>query len=62
MTEPVVMDPKDPRLVDDLIERARTRPDGIELLRDGWLGSVAMIFSVLAFTVEAARARLQSAS
>ena len=60
MNEPQLMDPKDPRLVEELIERARKRPDGIELLREGWLGSVAMIFSVHAFTVEAARARLQS--
>ena len=62
MKEPEVFDPKDPRAVDDLIARAQTKPDGIELLRDGYLGSVAIIYGVHAFTVEAARARLQSES
>lgn len=56
---PVVANPRDPRLVDELIARARRHPMGIELLLGGLLGSVAIILGAHAFTVEAARARLR---
>lgn len=52
--------PRDPRLVDDLIARAQTDPHGLELLRCGHLGTVAITFGTHAFTVEAARARLRT--
>lgn len=50
----------DPLLVDDLIDRARKHRLGIDFLRDGLLGSVAAEFGAHAFTVEAARQRLQN--
>jgi len=49
---------RDPRLVDELITRAHAQPNGIELLTDGPVDSVAIAFGVSAFTVEAARAQL----
>ena len=48
----------DPRLVDDLIARARKHPLGVDFLLHGYLGTVAISFGAHAFTVEAARARL----
>ncbi|MFZ2490631.1 MAG: hypothetical protein WA208_04015 [Thermoanaerobaculia bacterium] len=51
--------PEDPRLVDELIARARRHPLGLEFLLTGLLGSVAIALGVHAFTVEAARARLR---
>ena len=51
-------DPRDPKFVDNLIDCAR-RSGRMELLREGELGATAIIFGVHAFTVEAARARLQ---
>lgn len=52
--------PEDPRLVDDLIARARRHPLGIEFLLSGLLASVAIVLGVHAFTVEAARRRLRN--
>lgn len=51
--------PSDTPLVDELIERARLHPLGVEFLRDGFLGSVAAEFGAHALTVEAARLRLK---
>lgn len=56
---PIAAKPEDPRLVDDLIARARRHPLGLEFLLTGLLGSVAIALGVHAFTVEAARARLR---
>jgi hypothetical protein len=53
--------PTDPRLVDELIERARAHPLGTEFLEEGYLDSVAAGFQAHAFTVEAARERLKKA-
>lgn len=44
--------------VDALIAAARRHPLGVEFLAGGWLDSVAAIFGVHAFVVEAARERL----
>lgn len=44
--------------VAQLIEEARRHPLGIEFLREGELGSVAVTFGVHAFTVDAARRQL----
>ena len=44
--------------IDALIEDARRHPLGLEFLRHGQLGSVAMIFHAHALTVDAARDRL----
>jgi hypothetical protein len=55
-------DPRDPRLVDELIARARQDPRGIEFLLRGLLGSVAVVHGAHAFTVEAARAKLRNAN
>jgi hypothetical protein len=49
---------EDPREVDELIERARAHPLGIDFLVRGHLASVAATFQTHAFTVEAARLRL----
>ncbi len=49
---------EDPKEVDDLIERARAHPLGLDFLVEGYLGSVAVSFQTHAFTVEAARNRL----
>ena len=48
----------DPRLVDEVIARARKHPLGIDFLLHGYLGTVAISLDAHAFTVEAARARL----
>ncbi|MFN7987428.1 MAG: hypothetical protein U0529_08150 [Thermoanaerobaculia bacterium] len=48
-------DPRDPALVADLVERAKTHPLGIDYLKGGHLGSVAATFETHAFTVLAAR-------
>lgn len=50
----------DPRLVDEVIARARKHPGGIDFLLDGYLGCVAISLGAHAFTVEAARARLMA--
>jgi hypothetical protein len=52
-------DPEDPRLVDQLIARAKKHPLGIEFLASGFLASVAIGLGAHAFTVEAARRRLK---
>lgn len=54
----VPVDPEDPRLVDDLIARARRHPLGLVFLLSGLLASVAIVLGVHAFTVDAARKRL----
>lgn len=59
MPEPAVKDPEDPRLVDQLIERASKHPLGLEFLVSGFLASVAIGLGAHAFTVEAARRRLR---
>jgi hypothetical protein len=59
-TKVALPDPEDPRLVDDLIARARRHPLGLEFLAGGMLASVAILFGVHAFTVDAARKRLLS--
>lgn len=51
--------PEDPRLVDQLIARAKKHPLGIEFLVSGFLASVAIGLGAHAFTVEAARRRLK---
>jgi hypothetical protein len=51
--------PKDPRVVQELIERAKKHPLGVEFLAQGSLDSVAANFEAHAFTVEAARERLR---
>ena len=48
----------DPRLVDEVIARARKHPLGIDFLLHGYLGTVAISLDAHAFTIEAARARL----
>ena len=48
----------DPRLVDALIDRARSHPLGTEFLSQGSLDSVSAAFEAHAFTIEAARERL----
>ena len=49
----------DPRVVDALIHRAKSHPLGTEFLSQGSLDSVSAAFQAHAFTVEAARERLQ---
>ena len=49
------VDPRDPVLVADLVERAKTHPLGLDYLKGGHLGSVAATFETHAFTVLAAR-------
>jgi len=44
--------------VDDLLRRARAHPLGTGFLTDGSLDSVAAVFQVHAFVVDAARDRL----
>ncbi|MCC6741208.1 MAG: hypothetical protein IT452_19360 [Planctomycetia bacterium] len=51
--------PRDPRVVDDLIERAKQHPLGVEFLSSGYIDSVAAGLETHAFTVEAARERLR---
>ena len=59
-------DPHDPRVlstqpedVDQLIDRAREHPLGIDFLQKGMLDSVAAIFGVHAFVVDSARDKLR---
>jgi len=49
------VDPRDPALVAELVERATAHPLGLDFLRGGHLGSVAATFETHAFTVLAAR-------
>lgn len=51
--------PDDPGVVDRLIARAKKHPLGIEFLVSGFLATVAITLGAHAFTVEAARRRLQ---
>ncbi|MEK7466270.1 MAG: hypothetical protein AAB074_02545 [Planctomycetota bacterium] len=48
-----------PEVVDALIDRAKSHPLGTEFLSQGALDSVSAAFQAHAFTVEAARERLQ---
>lgn len=57
-TEPLhaqPVDPRDPSVVAELVERAKSHPLGLDYLRRGHLGSVAATFETHAFTVLAAR-------
>ena len=56
---PADVRPDDPSLVDRLIARAKKHPLGIEFLVSGFLATVAITLGAHAFTVEAARRRLQ---
>lgn len=49
------VDPRDPTVVAELVERAKTHPLGLDYLKGGHLGSVAVTFETHAFTVLAAR-------
>lgn len=49
------VDPRDPSVVAELVERARAHPLGIDFLKGGHLGSVAATFETHAFSVLAAR-------
>jgi len=51
-----------PEQVADLIERARAHALGVEFLRHGSQDAVAAVFGVHAFTVDAARRRLDEAA
>lgn len=51
--------PDDPSVVDRLIARAKKHPLGLEFLTSGFLATVAITLGAHAFTVEAARRRLQ---
>ncbi len=51
-------DPRDPVVVDHLVERAKAHPLGLEFLAKGHLGSVAATFQAHAFTVLAAREQM----
>jgi hypothetical protein len=51
--------PDDPGVVDRLIARAKKHPLGLEFLTSGFLATVAITLGAHAFTVEAARRRLQ---
>ena len=51
--------PDDPGVVERLIARAKKHPLGIEFLTSGLLATVAITLGAHAFTVEAARRRLQ---
>ena len=59
-SDPLCHQPTDSE-VDALIERARQHPRGLEFLKNGQLGSVAMLLKAHAFTVDAARQRLSRA-
>ena len=54
------IDPRDPAVVADLVEKAKAHPLGLDYLKNGHLGSVAVTFETHAFTVLAARERLSS--
>ncbi len=56
---PPDVSPDDPSVVDRLITRAKQHPLGIEFLVSGFLATVAITLGAHAFTVEAARRRLQ---
>jgi hypothetical protein len=49
------VDPRNPALVADLVERAKVHPLGLDYLKGGHLGSVAATFETHAFTVLVAR-------
>ena len=49
------VDPRDPAIVAELVERAKAHPLGLDYLKGGHLGSVAATFETHAFTVLAAR-------
>jgi hypothetical protein len=59
MPEPVEVPPDDPTVVERLIARAKKHPLGIEFLASGLLATVAITLGAHAFTVEAARRRIQ---
>ena len=59
LTDPPAVPPDDPSLVDRLIARAKKHPLGLEFLASGLLATVAITLGAHAFTVEAARRRLQ---
>jgi len=48
-------DPRNPAVVAALVERAKAHPLGLDYLKGGHLGSVAVTFETHAFTVLAAR-------
>ncbi len=48
-------DPRNPGVVAELVERAKAHPLGLDYLKGGHLGSVAVTFETHAFTVLAAR-------
>lgn len=50
-----------PEEVEDLIARAKAHELGLEFLREGAADAVAAVFGVHAFTVDAARRRLDDA-
>lgn len=49
------VNPRDPAVVAELVERAKAHPLGLAYLKGGHLGSVAATFETHAFTVLAAR-------
>ena len=49
------VDPRDPAIVSELVERAKAHSLGLDYLKGGHLGSVAATFETHAFTVLAAR-------
>ena len=51
--------PDDPAVVERLITRAKKHPLGLEFLVSGFLATVAITLGAHAFTVEAARHRLE---
>ena len=53
------VDPRDAAVVAELVERAKAHPLGLDYLRTGHLGSVAVTFETHAFTVLAARELLR---
>jgi hypothetical protein len=52
-------DPRDPEAVADLVAKAKVHPLGLDYLKGGHLGSVAVTFETHAFTVLAARDQLR---
>jgi len=59
MPHPADVPPDDPSLVEQLITKAKKHPLGIEFLASGLLATVAITLGAHAFTVEAARRRLE---
>jgi hypothetical protein len=49
------VDPRDPAVAAELVERAKAHPLGLDYLKGGHLGSVAATFGTHAFTVLTAR-------